>query len=548
LLVALPCLTYGFPYYGDDSVSNAILVKEFAGQFWSGELYPRWLQGLNAGLGNPTSFYYPPVAYWLTSLFKFLSGNDVLGWRQLGISAALAVVASGVVVFYWLRKDVGPGAALIASLVYLLLPYHVNIDLYTRGTLAELWTFVWMPLVIYAVDAVCARERFAVAGLAIAYALLVMTHLPTTLIFSLVPVAYSIYAAPADQRRRSFVLTVSGMSLGIGISAIYLLPAMTMQDFIFHTTQGIGGHYYYGNWFLFTNLRWYGAWSVYFIAATGVMFLAALAFFIVRLSRTNARPSKATIWFVVALSSFFMMTPLSRPVWQLLPTLQKIQFPFRFNTVLTLATTALVAFAVSHSRGRGRKLFAAALVIFAGVSIYSLAQRAYYSYPAHYVDQRIIESTNNRFARRRDTNEFRPRWVVSIEEAELEVLLGQIGTTSGELNKVSVVPGNPSISIQRWLPREIEFHLVSKSDVSLNVSQFYFPGWSVRLNNGEAKATQPSKPGGLIRIDVPSGEHKVTLRLEKRWPEVAGELITTGSSIVLVVLLLASRRFRFSAT
>jgi hypothetical protein len=278
------------------------------------------------------------------------------------------------------------------------------------------------------------------------------------------------------------------------------------------------------------------------------MFLAALAFFIVRLSRTNARPSKATIWFLVALSSFFMMTPLSRPVWQLLPTLQKIQFPFRFNTVLTLATTALVAFAVSHSRGRGRKLFAAALVIFAGVSIYSLAQRAYYSYPAHYIDQSIIESTNNRFARRRDTNEFRPRWVVSIEEAELEVLLGQIGTTSGELNKVSVVPGNPSISIQRWLPREIEFHLVSKSDVSLNVSQFYFPGWSVRLNNGEAKATQPSKPGGLIRIDVPSGEHTVTLRLEKRWPEVGGELITTGSLIVLVVLLLASRRFRFSAT
>src|SRR4029453_14557628 len=121
------------------------------------------------------------------------------------------------------------------------------------------------------------------------------------------------------------------------------------------------------------------SWSEYFIASIAVMSLAALAFFVIRSGRASTRPRKATIWFLVALVSFFMMTPLSRPVWQLLPSLQKIKFPFPF----------------SHTIGRSRRVFIAALMIFSSISIYALAQRAYFSYPSHYVDQSIIELWNN---------------------------------------------------------------------------------------------------------------------------------------------------------
>lgn len=35
--------------------------KYFSQQFWSGELYPRWLLGMNSGLGSPSFFFYPPI-------------------------------------------------------------------------------------------------------------------------------------------------------------------------------------------------------------------------------------------------------------------------------------------------------------------------------------------------------------------------------------------------------------------------------------------------------------------------------------------------------
>src|ERR1700750_1925389 len=71
LLLTLPCILYGFPYYGDDSAANAVYSTTFAQQFRAGDLYPRWLLAINGGLGSPVTFYYPPFAWSTTSLLKF---------------------------------------------------------------------------------------------------------------------------------------------------------------------------------------------------------------------------------------------------------------------------------------------------------------------------------------------------------------------------------------------------------------------------------------------------------------------------------------------
>ncbi len=559
LLLTFPCLRYGFPFYGDDSISNVVLFKQFSQQFRSGELYPRWLQQLNGGLGNPTAFYYAPVGYWITSLLDLASDHS--GWKQLGWSAALAVIGSGLGTYLWLRKSLPPNPALLASLVYLIAPYHLNIDLYHRAALAELWTFVWMPLVLWSIDLVIARRRFGVVCLAVSYALLIMTHLPTTLIFSLVPVGYSLYVADTPVRLRSFITTVLGMTLGIGLASIYLLPAMTMQQFIFHTTQGIAGHYYFGNWFLFDALRWSGRWSEHFWAATAVAALGATAFAIAWFGTIDQSKKKIVFCFAVAICSFLMMTPLSKPVWELLPTLQKVQFPFRFNTVLSVSAAALAGFAFHNGTKRARLFLSSMIMLLMGIWLYSTIERAYYDYPVHHWDQNVVNWANKRLELMRDTDEFRPRWVVSIEEEELDDLLAHVGSTGGELNKVNVVEGQATITVNKWLPREINLTVDSASGATLNVSQFYFPGWAVRREQQAAdgkgpqaadgrgqeagwRAVEPSKPGGLIRLATPAGRHRVSLQLLRRWPEAAGELISVGALVVVLVLLIAGRKFR----
>ncbi|HEY9300559.1 MAG TPA: hypothetical protein VIQ31_30185, partial [Phormidium sp.] len=77
--------------------------KHFTEQFWTGELYPRWLQNMNAGLGSPAFFFYNPISYYFSSLFHPFFPNDSSGWHQLSLSAALALLASGITAYIWLK-------------------------------------------------------------------------------------------------------------------------------------------------------------------------------------------------------------------------------------------------------------------------------------------------------------------------------------------------------------------------------------------------------------------------------------------------------------
>jgi len=155
----------------------------------------------------------------------------------------------------------------------------------------------------------------------------------------------------------------------------------------------------------------------------------------------------------------------------------------------------------------------------------------------HYVDEALLDAYNTRLVQRRDTNEFRPRWVVSVEAEELDALLQQIGESGGELNKARIIQGDGVVSVDEWTPRRIVLRTNTQGDAVVNVSQFYFPGWFLTVDDlSEKHAVQPSKPGGLIRVLAPAGQHRLTLQLGKRTPEIAGELITLTAALIFLLL------------
>src|SRR5262249_16377546 len=145
---------------------------------------------------------------------------------------------------------------------------------------------------------------------------------------------------------------------------------------------------------------------------------------------------QARFWFATTVCAFLMMTPVSKPVWQLITTLQKVQFPFRFNTVLTLAVASLMAFGFSQLREHSKAFKAPVVtisILLCAFWIFRVGVQSHYSYPVHYRDEEAIEDANERLEVRRDTNEFRPRWVVSIDDDELATIRQWIGETNGEL-------------------------------------------------------------------------------------------------------------------
>lgn len=558
-VVALPVLSLGFPV-GHDSMTHFNWYKCFSEQMWTGDFYPRWLMEMNAGFGSPAFFYYPPVPTYVSTFLGLLIGKDATEaqlWQQLGFSAGIGIIASGVACYVWLKGLVAPKTAAVAAVIYLLMPYHISIDLYSRVALAEFWAFVWMPLVLKFVRDTETKSVTGFVGLAVAYALLIMTHLPTTLIFSLIPPAYVFFVGDREKRKSRLALTVAGMTLGIGIAAVYLLPAMLMQKYVSFEQQQTSG-FFYENWFLFSfrssgepsNDRFNFRLSVMLATMIAGLVLCAAAG-----GKDFRRKGERRFWQAAAVVSIFMMTPLSKFVWQLIPVVQSIQFPFRFNATLCVALAALTAIALSQifsagnifSRARDgmdwrrAAILGAAVIlcaVWAGLLIYmpykrfSRADIEHYNTDPTYVRGRRLKA---------DVPEYLPKTAPPFE-GDLIDALAQEKQSSGAAHFVKTSGGQTDVKVYEWQSRRVVLNVNAKDAATLTVGQFYFPGWTAFINRDSAGvATElPVKPSsqGLVELEVPGGNTRLELDLAAHWTERIGWFITFGSVIAAAIAAL----------
>jgi len=559
LLLAAPLLLYGAPVVGD-MVFHAMWHTNFSSQLSAGDLYPRWLLRMNSGLGSPVFFFYAPLPYYLTALFAPFLPGGAYGLAHLGASLSLALVASGLAAYLWLKETTGrASAAAAAAFVYMLAPYHLGVDVYTRGAFAEVWAFVWMPLVLYFVRRLFTAGdgfTFALPGLALSYAALIATHLPTTLIFSLVPPGYALFCARAPrQRTRVLLFTVGGMLLGIGLACVYLLPALATQEYV--SLGDLLPELYHQRWLRLSNLnRAEFDGRITLSALTTAAMIACAALLACREGGDDAagedgqRPGvrESAFWITVSLGCLLLMTPAGGFVWRVVKPLQSIQFPWRFNAVLCVAAAALAAPAVRSLQRRGFRgalnlttvAVALALVLYWIFFTHSIVTRAHPQWrgEAATFDADFVK----RQTQMRDAPEYRPADAASTQAGAFDELMSRICRADEQPAKVCTVAGAGEIAVERWTPGEIELRVATESGVAFNVSQFYYPGWAAYLD-GRRHPLEPSRPDGLLHLAVPAGVHRVILRLRHTAAEDAGILVSAASSILLVSWLAAHIRY-----
>jgi drug/metabolite transporter superfamily protein YnfA len=547
LFGALP-LWRGVPVWGD-TLFHAMWYTNFSAQLLTGDLYPRWLINLNGGLGSPVFFYYAPLPYYLTTPFAFLMPGGIYGTLHLGASAALAIIASGLTAYLWLKENADAEAAAVAAVLYMLMPYHLAVDLYTRDAFGEVWAFVWMPLMLYFVRRIGGGSKFALHGLALAYAALITTHLPTTLIFSLVPLCYAFFVHAPERRRRAALHAAGAMLLGAGLASVYLLPAMLNQEFI--SLADMLPEHYDKRWLRLTdfNLRNIeGRVASAFLLTAGVIACACIAARGDATTNDNASKRERAFWMSVAAACVLLMTPLAGFVWRIITPLQAIQFPWRFNAVLCVAAAALVAAGVRALRRvkpRGAVRLAASVVgcvLVLGWVVFTV-QVARKEFPSlrRGSPAGMDAAYFKRLEQRRDAPEYRPATAASTQTEDFAKLLSRICREGERLAKACVVEGTGAFTVERWQPREIALRVESVGGVALNVNQFYYPGWTAYLD-GRAHPLAPSQPDGLLHLALPSGTHRLTLRLEKTPPESIGQLLSAASLLILLLSLVAAKR------
>lgn len=519
-------------------------------QLWAGDLYPRWLQNLDGGLGGPTFVFYPPVPFFITSLLQPFAHGAGASWRLLGASAALALLLSGVFAYAWLADVVGRHASAAAAMLYMLMPYHYAVDLHTRGAFGEVWAFVWIPLVLLCAGRAARRSVAAAAGLAASYALLIATHLPTTLIFSVIPPAYAFARAAPRARVKATAVTVGAMLLGIGLAAVYLLPAMLDQDSVAMSIMRTGDSYY-ANGFFFPHPAWTHVTlarndfeRTLFWATLGTAFVGAYGWAVARRTGVETARHDATFWGIVGLVSVMMMLPVSMPVYRLVPPLQLIQFPWRFNVLLVLAATFLIALALDSmvkstassetrsprsptSATRLGSLLLALCVAFAVGPLMNTSFR---------VGAPLTAGSATWRSNNWNTAEYRPRWA----PANIEKSVVQLRGAATTIPRARIVNGDGVSRVAQWKPRRITLATDGSTIMIVAISQYFYPGWVATLDSAAAIPVDLSPADGLLQLSVPQGRHTIEMRLRKSRAETLGGRISLSSVIGFVLLVFVS--------
>jgi len=548
--------------------------RYFAEQLWSGDLYPRWLMDMNSGLGSPTFYFYGPVAFYVSSLFHaFVPATD-LGWPAIGLSASAALAVSGFAAFVWLRDVAGRNGALAGALAYMVLPYHLEIDILDRFAFGECWGLAWLPLVLAGAHRCTSGDKRALPLLAFAYALLVLSHLPSTLLFSGVPVLYAVFLAPKGQMKRAVTLVVAGMFAGGMLGAIYLLPAMTTQHYASVGAQ-VSGYFSYAQHFLFTNAPFdlpgktqgFIDYALAFRSAVnraarvtlGILLGGYLVtLLIVRAERAgklrsatgprNVAPLRfASFWLAIAVAATFMMSPSSVAIWRALPMLQQVQFPWRINVVLVCAAAAVVATAcallIEHAaelrKSDGQRPSSAIVPAMAlGVGVVALLGSQLLSAARTLSELHAVGRNTPPQILVIDYEGNRPSTLR--RELFTQEVIQHLGAS---LPRVSVARGTGTVEVVGWHPRKIVLAVDAQTDMQLVVKQLYYPGWTAHSRTDDVVLpVAPADPIALVSLQVPPGKREIVVSLDASTAERAGEAVSAAALAAIALVAWRNRR------
>jgi uncharacterized membrane protein len=529
VVLALPLLVYGPYAKGHDIYIQMSYTRYFNQQFWAGEFYPRWLVGMNHGLGSPSLFVFPSfqayVYAFLDPLTNSFHRNTFAG------EEFLVLFVSGICAFLWMRELFSRRIAVVVAILYMFTPYHLEIDFYLRSALGECWALAWIPLLLWGVSRIIKGKRGAMVYFAVAFALLILSHLISTFIVIAVPLAAVLVLTERGRKLRSFAEVIGGMALGAGLSSFYWLPAVRYSRYFLKklnppvfSTFLIDGKSLFQSSAVEPFVHTVAVWGV------DAMCICGLCGVVVLMKGSQESKRQVRFWLAAAAIPAFMLCAVSTPFWAIArPIFLLIQYQFRLNTVLCCAETVILGAFLSESSWKSRleiatRSFLLALVIVPWLFSYAAIWRAYREIP-----NARASFPYHPWGRFGDDGWFHEFYVGTDPDLTLRASEGP---------RARFTSGSGTISVASWAARHIAIETDSPSGGRVMINQFFFPSWRATLvPSGQQIGTAPSTPEGLLTAKAPEGHTTIRFDIPVELSEQFGLWISVVSLVFSAVLL-----------
>lgn len=492
-----------------------------------GQFPVRWSPDLR--FGEPTFNFYAPLPYYIGGIFTIL-GMDIIGAVKLLF--ILSTVLSGLGMLIFLRTMFNNWSATAASILYVFAPYRA-VDLYVRGALSESWAFIFFPLIFLTSLNLSKKQSLKnIILLSLSLAGLFLTHNVMMVIFLPFFMAWVLFLICKQKNLKLFYHFSFAIFLGFTLSASYLLPAFFERQFIQSQYLTLG-HFNFRAHFVavgqFFSTFW-GYGSSLWGDKDGLSFQIGLVnWVIIVLSGTLAFLNKArkeTVFlfvflFASFLMSLFMQHNKSAFIWEAIPILAFIQFPWRFLGISIFLVSILGGLLVFLSKGR---LYIPISIIFISVIL-----NFNYFKPNQYVSYDFFDKFLKEESMQKGvdlTKDYLPIWVKVLTEEEIKTPL----VDEGEV----IIEGFERRSSSAY------FNASVKTDSLITIPITYFPGWQIKVNDTRLEQNEPNE-FGLINFNLSKGEYNVLAEFKDTFIRSIGNVISLISLFVIALILLKDK-------
>ena len=520
--VEIPFFFRGTPS-GHDVEFHLYSWLEVLSQWKHGIFYPRWASLAHFGYGEPRFIFYPPASWTLGAalgaLFPWTLVPSIYIW--------LVLVGAGVSMFLLARRWLDRRDAAFAAVLYAVNPYHLVI-VYWRSAFAELLAAAILPLLFVLVlrtsdlqaDELQAvephkneRRRWIVllsAVLAASWLInapaAVMTHYSLALLLLLA----------AWQRRSPQVLWagVCAVLFAAALAAFYLLPAIYEQRWADIAQSVSAGSRPLDNFlFVHTTDAEHDAFNrvISWIAVAEIVLTAVAAWAARGWRRHNPKLFYSlVVWAGVC---GILMVSVSNPLWDILPKLRFMQFPWRWLLCLGTPLTLLIAMGVRNWIARAACYLSFLCVL---IFVWHHFQPPWWDTAA---DLREMQENITTGVGYEGTDEYTPGGA-------------DPSSTDKTARHVTVDgPAHASIRVSEWGAEHKVFTADMSAPDNLALHLFNYPAWRVNVNGTEVIAGTRGGTGQML-VPVGAGRNRVEIIFVRTWDRAVGVWISVGAIIL----------------
>ena len=189
IIVCIPLMNKNIDIYKDDGIQHVCRLIGTYQTIKSGEMLPMIMSNLCNNFGYSWNIFYSPLTAYAPLIFKIFNFTFT---NCLKIFMFAVTLLSGITMYtFMMNVTKNKNVSLLSSILYVLAPYRIT-DMYIRIAVAELASFVFIPIIFDGLYSVLKEEKLSVK-LIWGTVGLILTHTVITMYMAIICLLYLVF-------------------------------------------------------------------------------------------------------------------------------------------------------------------------------------------------------------------------------------------------------------------------------------------------------------------------------------------------------------------